>query len=119
MEASILTSTKLVCGLTEAETAFDFDILTGINAAFANLKQFGVGPAAGFVVEDSQAEWTDFVDANVDISHVKNYIFLKTRVMFDPPPLSFHLDAMNNQIKEMEFRIQTDREVAVYEEGQT
>lgn len=109
--ASILTSTKKVLGLDEGYTAFDLDVTTHINAAFSVLNQLGVGPEDGFFIEDATEEWEDFeVPAN-QLHMVKSYIYLKTRLLFDPPGTSFLIDAMKSQIEQFEWRLNMLREV--------
>jgi hypothetical protein len=112
MEQSILTSTKKILGIAEDYTVFDLDILTHINTAFATLTQLGVGPADGFMIEDETAVWTDFdpVDDHLNFNSVKSYVFLKVKMLFDPPTTSYLISASEEQIKELEWRLNTHRE---------
>jgi hypothetical protein len=110
MEASILNSTKKILGVAETYTAFDLDIITHINSAFAVLSQIGVGPADGFAIEDATPVWTDFDVSLNQLSIVRTYIFLKVGMLFDPPTTSFLIEAKNNQIKEFEWRLNVFRE---------
>jgi hypothetical protein len=112
MEQSILKSTKNVLGLAVDYTVFDLAVITHINSAFSILTQLGVGPSEGFMIEDDKAVWDDFIILSDDPSYnsVKSYIYLKTRLLFDPPTTSFHLEAMNRQIEEMEWRLNVNRE---------
>lgn len=105
MESSILTSIKKVLGVDEAYTVFDRDILMHINAAFSTLTQLGVGPPEGFLVEDETTAWEDFLGEDPRLNSAKSYVYLKTRMLFDPPATSFHIEAMNEQIKEFEWRL--------------
>lgn len=111
MEESILKSTKKILGLEDEYTPFDLDIITHINAAFSLLNQLGVGQEEGFYIEDSTAEWSEFLVPQNQLHLVKTYIYLKVRVLFDPPGTSFLLEAANNQIKEYEWRLNVFREV--------
>lgn len=111
MEESILISTKKILGLETAFTPFDLDIITHINAAFSILNQLGVGPAGGFFIEDATTQWAAFIVPKNQLLLVKTYVYLKVRVLFDPPGTSFLLDASNNQIKEYEWRLNMFREV--------
>lgn len=113
MEPSILISTKKILGLAEEYTAFDLDIITFINSVFAILTQLGVGPVEGFAIEDETAQWDDFIAPN-QITAVKTYVFLKVRMLFDPPQTSFLIEAMNNQIAEYEWRLNVSREYELY-----
>lgn len=112
MEQSILTSTKKILGIAEDYTVFDLDILTHINTAFSTLTQLGVGPADGFQIEDASALWTDFdpVDDHLNFNSVKSYVFLKVRMLFDPPTTSYLISATEKQIEELEWRLNTYRE---------
>lgn len=114
MEDSILTSTKKILGLGEDYTAFDLDIITHINSVFSIVNQLGVGPVDGFTIEDSQSKWADLEDIPQNqLNLLKGYIWLKVRMLFDPPTLSFVIDAMNKQASEFEWRLNTLREELV------
>lgn len=102
---SILTSVKQLLGLSEAYTDYDNDIVLIINATFMTLTQLGVGPEVGFSITDKTALWTDFLNTSLKLEGVKLYVSLKTRLSFDPPSSSFVLAALENQVKELEFRI--------------
>jgi hypothetical protein len=111
METSILTGTKKILGLAEDYTAFDHDVITHINTAFSTLTQLGVGPEAGFMIEDETAVWTDFIaDNDLQYNSVKTYVYLRVRMLFDPPSTSFVITALNEQIKELEWRLNVHRE---------
>lgn len=113
MEESILKSTKKILGLAENYTAFDLDVITHINGAFSILEQLGVGPPDGYMIEDYRDEWEDYDAPQNQLNLIKTYIFLKVRMLFDPPTTSFLIEAMNNQISEYEWRLNTYREFAL------
>lgn len=110
MEHSILISTKKILGIDPTYTAFDLDIITHINATFSTLHQLGFGPSLGFAIEDATAVWTDFEPEPIWLNHIRTYVFLKVRVVFDPPNTSFVLAALERQITELEFRLSLERE---------
>jgi len=114
MEPSILISTKKILGISANYVAFDLDILTHINAAFSILNQLGVGPDEGFFVVDDTAIWSDFLVPDNQMNLVKTYVFLKVRMLFDPPATSFLIEAANRQIQEYEWRLNVFREVQLY-----
>ena len=116
MEESILKSTKKILGLDEDYVAFDLDVITHINAAFSILNQLGVGPEGGFYIEDESAVWDDYGLPPNQMHLVKTYVYLKVRVLFDPPGTSFLLNAANEQIKEYEWRLNVFREDALMSE---
>ena len=102
---SILTSIKKLLGITEEYTHFDSDIVMHINTVFMTLTQLGVGPSEGFIIEDETAEWTSFIPDVVKLQAVKSYIYLKVKLLFDPPLSSAVMESMNNQIRELEWRL--------------
>lgn len=109
--ASILTSTKKILGLDEGYTAFDLDIITHINTVFSTLSQLGVGPEEGFFIEDAADDWDSFDVPPNQLHMAKSYLYLKVRMLFDPPGTSYLITAMENQIREMEWRMNMLREV--------
>jgi hypothetical protein len=110
METSILKSVKKNLGLDPAYTAFDEDVITHTNSAFSTLTQLGVGPDAGFRIENDEADWADFIADDDTFNLVKTYIYLKVRQVFDPPQTGYALTAMKEQIQELEWRLNTRRE---------
>lgn len=114
MGTSILTSTKKLLGIDEEYTHFDLDVITSINSCLSTLNQLGVGPVEGFSIEDATAEWEDFVGEDSRMNLVRSYVYMKTRVVFDPPTTGFFLTALQEQIKEAEWRLNTFVEVDNY-----
>jgi len=111
VEESILKSTKKILGLAPEYTPFDLDVITHINAAFSILNQLGVGPKEGFSIEDENDTWDEFPVPTEQLHLVKTYIYLKVRILFDPPGTSFLLDSVTNQLHEYEWRLNVFREV--------
>lgn len=104
---SILTSIKKVLGIDEAYEHFDADIMMHINSVFFTLYQLGVGPDKPFVITNKDSVWSDFI-TDKDIEMIKSYIYLKVKIVFDPPTSSFVLDAYKNQIAEYEWRMNVE-----------
>ena len=103
---SILISIKKLLGIAEEYTQFDDDIIMHINTVFLNLTQLGVGPKNGFAIEDESAEWADFIgDDNVQLQAVKSYMYLKVKLLFDPPLSSAVIESTNRMISELEWRL--------------
>lgn len=110
MEDSILISTKKILGIAAEYTAFDPDIITHINSTFSIVNQLGVISDPGFTIEDESEAWSDLKLPQNQLNLLRTYVFLKVRVLFDPPSTSFLLDAMNKQIEEYEYRLSYLRE---------
>lgn len=109
---SILNTIKKALGLDPSYDVFDTDIVMHINSTFATLSQLGVGPEEGFSIEDDSATWQDFlglVETN-KLLFVKSYMYLKVRLLFDPPTTSFAIDAMKKNAEEYEWRLNVQTE---------
>lgn len=106
----ILSSTKQLAGMTDEYTAYDKQIIMYINSVFLVLKQLGIGPPTGFYITDDSYEWKDFIpgeEPEVEFLRetVKAYMGDKVRLKFDPPSSSAHLEALKQNIAEMEWRL--------------
>jgi hypothetical protein len=111
VEASILKSVKKTLGLDESLKAFDQDLLMHINTVFFTLNQLGLGPVDGFMVEDDTEVWEDFTGGRINLNAVKTYVYLRVRLLFDPPGTSYHIAAIEKQVEELTYRLQMEREV--------
>ena len=113
---SILTSIKKLLGLGEEYEHFDTDIIIHINTVFMSLTQIGVGPVKGFSIKDKTAVWTDFIPADdLRFEGVKTYMYLKVRLMFDPPSSSAVLESFNRTVNELEWRLANPAETSTEE----
>ncbi len=110
---SILMSMKKLLNVDPEDMAFDTDIGMNINGVFMTLHQLGIGPNDGFFVIDADTKWSDFSQDKTLIETVKMYVYLKVRMIFDPPASSIVADAINARIAELEWRlnIQAEREI--------
>ena len=109
---SILTSVKKLLGIAEDYDHFDVDLIIHINTVLMGLTQMGIGPAEGFVISNSYATWDQFVDPKSNLASVKSYVYLKVKLLFDPPLSSAHIEAINRAISELEWRLNIEAESA-------
>ena len=107
---SILTSTKKLLGLAEEYEDFDADIIIHINSVLTILSQLGVGPQGGFIVMDEQTTWNDYFGDNKNLEFVKSYVYLKVKLLFDPPTSTSVADSINRTLSELEWRINVEVE---------
>lgn len=114
MDDSILNSVKKILGIAADYDAFDTDVIIHINSVFSTLNQLGLGPNEGFMIEDDSAVWEDFLLGDMRLNAVKTYVYLRVRVLFDPPTTGFVLTALQEQIKELEWRMNVVREADSY-----
>lgn len=105
MDPSILNTTKKLLGIAPDYTHYDQDVIIGINSALMSLMQLGVGPTTGFVIKSASEVWEDLIDTRTDLEMVKAFIYLKTRLLFDPPQSGFLITAIKEQISELEWRL--------------
>mgnify|MGYP007112200761 CR=1 FL=1 len=105
-EQSILDSVKKVIGMDPSYTAFDEDVIMHINTAFSKLFQLGVGPKEfPFAIESNADTWGSFLGSRTHINMVKTFVCMSVRLIFDPPPTSFGIAAVQTELKEMEWRL--------------
>lgn len=102
---SILDSVKKLLGFSPDDESFDHDIITHINSVFFTLQQLGVGPKDSFMIVDKDAKWDEFVGVEKNINAVKSYVYLKVRLLFDPPSTSFAIASMEKVALEYEWRL--------------
>lgn len=107
---SILMSIKKLLNVEHDDQAFDTDIGMGINGVFMTLHQLGIGPDEGFFINDADTRWSDFSDDKTLIETLKMYVYLKVRMIFDPPASSIVADAINQRISELEWRLNIQAE---------
>lgn len=105
VESSILKSVRQSIGPGAQYDVFDNDLIMHINTCFSRLCQLGVGPSKPFKIEDASDEWDDFMREDQMPDDVKQYVCLKTRLVFDPPASSTVLNALRQQVDELEWTL--------------
>ena len=113
---SILNSIKKLMGISADYEAFDIDLIVHINSVFMILNQLGIGPDEPFTISDSTSLWTDFVTRQ-DLELIKSYVYLKVRLMFDPPLNSAVLSSMEKQVDQYEWRLNVSAESPLFPEA--
>lgn len=103
---SILDSIKQMHGIGSADTNFDPELIMHINGALMVMTQLGVGPVQGFSIKDKTATWEQLLEGREDLDLVFNDVYLRVRLIFDPPQNSFLVAAIERQIKECDWRIE-------------
>lgn len=109
-ELSILNSVKKMIGVSSDYKVFDTDIIIHINSVFMVLHQLGVGPENGFSITDPSTVWTDYVPDESNLHAIKTYMYLKVKLLFDPPLSTAVMECYKEQIKEIEWRLNTQAE---------
>lgn len=106
MADSILDDVRHILNVDSEYTVFDRDLILHINSVFSTLQQLGIGPEDGYMIEDATAEWNEFMGVDARLNAVKTYVYLRVRLLFDPPATSFAITALENQAKELEWRLE-------------
>lgn len=108
--SSILESIKKMLGISPHDDGFNQEVKDLINAEFLTLHQLNVGPEAGFSISGPEDTWNSFTD-NLHLQDaVRQFVFLRVRLIFDPPASSTVAEAINNRISELEFRLNVQAE---------
>ena len=105
MSDNILASVKKICNVLEDDTSFDQELILFINSALMVIMQEWHGMDHAFKLEDGTETWDDLLGEVTDYEGVKELIGLKVKLMFDPPSNSAVIQAMNDQIKDLEWRL--------------
>jgi hypothetical protein len=104
MTDSILTSIKKLLGIDEEYEHFDIDLILHINSVLSVLTQLGVGDE-NFFITGKNEKWSDYISDDARFNLVKAYVYLKVRLLFDPPSSSAIIESINRLISEIEWRI--------------
>lgn len=107
---SILTSIKKMLGVVEEYEHFDADLIMHINTVLSVLTQLGVGPSEGFSIKDKSEKWSDFIPQDSRLDAAISYVYLKVRLLFDPPLSSSTMESINRTVSELEWRLKVAAE---------
>lgn len=104
MDESILISIKQLLGIGE-DTSFDSEIILHINSVFSILDRIAPGLPKSFRIMDSAAQWSSYLTSDAQLDLIKTYMYMKVRLVFDPPTNSSLLSSLKESISEYEWRI--------------
>ena len=98
----VLETIKTMVGPSIDYGAFDVDLIVHINSTLMYLAQMGV-------VEDgtkinSATTWSE-ITTDEKLEGIKSYLYFKARIMFDPPANATILNAYQEEIKQLEWRM--------------
>lgn len=101
---NVLLSIKKLLGITPEYIHFDEDILIHINSVLLELSQLGVSLPNDFSVDDKTL-WIDIFQEGILLSAIRSFVYLKVRLLFDPPANSAAIESINKTIANLEWRI--------------
>ena len=108
--SSILNSIKKLLGISPNDDGFDQEVKDLINAEFLTLHQLNVGPEEGFSITDENDVWSSYTD-NLHLQDaVRQFVYLRVRLIFDPPASTTVSDSIKDRISELEFRLNVQAE---------
>ena len=110
LDQSILSSIKQMLGITDSTPAFDEELISHINSTFTILNQLDVGSDDGYMISGYRETWREFCNDIRLSSMVREFIYLKVKMIFDPPASSVVADAFNQRTAEIEWRINVQAE---------
>lgn len=102
---SILDSMKKMLGISREDTSFDTDIIFHINSALAAVSQITGDVAEGVMIESDSESWDEVLGDRNDLEFVKELVFIKVKMMFDPPSSSYAMTAMKDREEKLEWYI--------------
>lgn len=105
---SILHDVKQMIGQEWDDSSYDLDIMVHINSVFFDLNQIGVGPKDGFSILDATTKWDAYIGASKNLLAVKSYIYIRVRLLFDPPTNGFLVTSLNEQVAKLEWRLMVE-----------
>jgi len=107
MNDSILNTIKQMLGITTTQTEFDTDIIIHINTVINILHQLGIFHSEndGYSITGTSEKWSDYLTDINKLQMVKTYVYLKVKLIFDPPLNATVISSMKEQIAELEFRL--------------
>lgn len=112
---SILADVKKLLGIPDSNDHFDKDLIFFINMAFATLYQLGVGPKdKAYKIIGVENKWDEFIQGETNIENVKTYVYMKTRLAFDPPATGAGMESLKELIKESEWRLNVECDPDAY-----
>lgn len=119
MAESILQTIRRMIGPSMLDSEFDTDLVVHINSVLFDLTELGVGPRDGFMITGDTETWEDFLGEGVkNLEAVKTFVFLKVKMIFDPPTVGGVIAAYEKLIKEYEWRINVMVDPGINKEDQ-
>lgn len=115
MNESILTSIKKLLGIPEEYEAFDQDLIIHINTMLTRLYQVGVG-VPNFSIVDKSSTWDQFLIDESKYQQAKTYVYIRVRLLFDPPQSGAANEAFKETLRELEWLLFVDADNALGEE---
>ena len=102
---TILGSVKKICNVAPEDNSFDQELIMYTNSALMTVFQEWYGMDHAVRIEDGTETWDDLLGDDTDYEAVKELVGLKVRLVFDTPTNSAVLQAMKEEIANLEWRL--------------
>lgn len=107
---SILEDVKKQLGIEPEYTHFDPELILHINSILFTLNQLGVGPSEGYSISSDADQWESITLGRSDLQSIMSYVYLRVRLIFDPPQMGYLVESYNKQREELEWRLNVEAE---------
>lgn len=104
-EDKILLDLRKNLGIYSEDEAFDSELILHANNSFSTLHQIGVGDKPIRLTSKDDTWSSLFNGYEKVLDFIKEYTYLKVRLLFDPPSNSSVMDSMKQTVNEVEYRI--------------
>lgn len=105
LDDSVLLSTKKAIGYEPDYDVYDSDIMLHINSLLSKLIQVGYDFKPNYRVTSKEKLWSDILVGSPVDDMIKDYIYIKTKLVFDPPQNATVLTALKEEASELEWRV--------------
>lgn len=104
-DGSVLNTIKKMLGLAPDYNPFDLDVQVAVNSALSSLSQITTGQYVA--VTGPEVTWDDLNLGSSNVRELsKQYVYLRARLLFDPPSNSFVTASFEKQIEELSWRLE-------------
>jgi hypothetical protein len=114
---SILNSIKKLLMIADDDHAFDVDLIIHTNTFLQRLRQIGVGDPSFQLTNETQT-WKDFLTDVSKFAQAKTYVYMRVRLLFDPPSNASVIKSYEENIRELEWLLNVDAEHVEPEDGE-
>lgn len=105
---SILSTIKTMLNVESTENAFDQELILYINSALELIEQLIGDQDNHIVITGTSEKWTDYFTCE-ESEIAKLIVYLRVKLIFDPPSTTTAFQAMENMCKEYEWRLTIQR----------
>lgn len=111
VEQSIFKTIKVQLDVGEDDPSFDSQLLTFINGALSDLEDLGAGPPGGFMITGDSETWDQLMETGPIVNRIKNWIYLRVRIRWDPPGMSHLMESLKELALEDGGRILMEKDL--------